>query len=555
MTPLPSTAARASCPRPQASRLRSLLLPLHFCFLLSAFPFSLSAQTLTAADVTLIVRQAVARAQIVSPNSTIAVVDREGNVLSVRAAGAAPTAQQTGEAISRAGTAAFLNSNQNAFTTRTAAYVVQDNFPPGIINRNNGPLTGVNFSHLPYSDVNRFRRPPFPDYNALPLFPAIGTLGAPIQFTSLSGFPGGVPLYKQGVLVGGIGVVGDGNDTINPVSVNQPDVDEDVALAGQIGFAPAVSIRANRVFLEGISVPYVKSSTALPNPLPALGGADVPGFPITASPLPATYPSIPNAYPPIPGAADPILSAAGLIGELRAPVISDPAAVPASQKLSDADVRNIMISAYRRALITRSAVRNPIGGPTSMWIVVVGRGDATVVPNVRPPILGVFKMPDAVTRSWDFAVAKGRTCVGFSSNVRAFSSRTAGFLSQRFFPPGINGTSSGPFFGLQATYSNTSIVPGDLLNPSASAPNTFFANGITIFPGGQPLYKGSVLVGAIGISGDAIDQDDLVAAAGAAATRADGQGSFVPPPAIRADAFAYRGVRLPLAKFPRQPVR
>jgi uncharacterized protein GlcG (DUF336 family) len=167
-------------------------------------------------------------------------------------------------------------------------------------------------------------------------------------------------------------------------------------------------------------------------------------------------------------------------------------------------------------------------------------------------------MPDAVTRSWDFAVAKGRTCVGFSSNTRAFSSRTAGFLSQRFYPPGINGggaTGSGPFFGLQATYSNTSIVPGDLLNPSASAPNTFFANGITIFPGGQPLYKGSVLVGAIGISGDAIDQDDLVAAAGAAASRADGLGSFVPPPAIRADAFAFRGVRLPLAKFPRQPVR
>jgi hypothetical protein len=71
------------------------------------------------------------------------------------------------------------------------------------------------------------------------------------------------------------------------------------------------------------------------------------------------------------------------------------------------------------------------------------------------------------------------------------------------------------------------------------------ANGIQIFAGSVPLYKNGVLVGAIGISGDGIDQDDLIAAAGANA--------FSPPAAIRSDQIFVRGVRLPFLKFPRSP--
>jgi hypothetical protein len=54
-----------------------------------------------------------------------------------------------------------------------------------------------------------------------------------------------------------------------------------------------------------------------------------------------------------------------------------------------------------------------------------------------------------------------------------------------------------------------------------------------------------VLVGAIGVSGDGIDQDDIVAASGCR--------DFPAPQAIRADRFTYRGARLPYAKFPRNP--
>jgi len=47
------------------------------------------------------------------------------------------------------------------------------------------------------------------------------------------------------------------------------------------------------------------------------------------------------------------------------------------------------------------------------------------------------------------------------------------------------------------------------------------------------------------VSGDGVDQDDLISASGAA--------SFLPVPAVRADQTQYRGARLPFAKFPRNP--
>lgn len=500
---------------------------------------SAGAVILTAADVQKVINQASSRAAVVSPNSVIAVVDREGNVLSVWAAGAVPSAALVGNAVSKAGTACFLDSNQNALTTRSATYVVQPNFPPGIMNRNNGPLIGVNNSHFPYSDVNRFRAPPFPAYVVNPpVAPALATLGGKIPFTSLSGFPGGVPLYKQGELVGGVGVAGDGVDVITPTSALAPDVDEDVALAGQIGFEPKISIRANRIFLDGISLPYVKSTTQLP-PVIAPVGAAVAGFPLQGSPLPPGYPAD-SIYP--------VATIAGVKGELRNPIIGDPTLGGGNPYLTQQDVQNIIEAAVKRALITRSGVRLPLGSRTSMFIAVVNNPRSD---SVTPQVLGLFKMPDAVTRAWEFTVQKARTCVYFSSEGsggRAMSTRTVGFLSQFYFPPGINGNSPGLFFGFQDAISRPDLVNLPVgLNP--------YQNGITIFPGGQPLYKGTTLVGAIGISGDAIDQDDLVAASGAAARRADGNGTFVAPVSIRADQFAYRGVRLPFAKFPRQPVR
>jgi hypothetical protein len=70
-------------------------------------------------------------------------------------------------------------------------------------------------------------------------------------------------------------------------------------------------------------------------------------------------------------------------------------------------------------------------------------------------------------------------------------------------------------------------------------------NGITIFPGGFALYRNGEIVGAIGISGDGVDQDDIVGASGTH--------DFLAPMNIRSDHFDFRGTQLPYAKFPRDP--
>jgi hypothetical protein len=72
-------------------------------------------------------------------------------------------------------------------------------------------------------------------------------------------------------------------------------------------------------------------------------------------------------------------------------------------------------------------------------------------------------------------------------------------------------------------------------------------NGITIFPGGFPLYRHGQLIGAVGVSGDGVDQDDIATISGTVDFPAD--------PLIRSDNFTYHGARLPYVKFPRDPAK
>jgi hypothetical protein len=60
-----------------------------------------------------------------------------------------------------------------------------------------------------------------------------------------------------------------------------------------------------------------------------------------------------------------------------------------------------------------------------------------------------------------------------------------------------------------------------------------------------PIYRNGTVIGAIGVSGDGIDQDDFIAAAGA--------NNFAPPASLRSDNIFVRGVRLPFLKFPARP--
>lgn len=524
--------------------------------------FSASAQ-LTSNQVATVMAQALTRANdfVVSgatSNGVVAVVDREGFVLGVWSLAPSPSALDVIDAITKAGTAAFLSSDQQALTSRTAGFIVQQHFPPGIKNRAPGPLVGVNFSGLSFSDVNHFKDPHTFDPLA---FGGGGTNGAPVTplglsaLSGLAGSPGGVPLYDANThLLGGIGVAITGHSPIpelydiQTTTKQRYDIDEDVALAGQIGFAPPKKFFGSQVTIAGIRLPYVNSKTKVEPALP-LGTVGMPVAPydITNSP-PVNYPAL-------------ILG--GVAGELRAPIIDDPigGAIGGEARLSASEVTNILTLAAQRAAITRAGIRLPRGQAAEVFITVVNNPNS---PGVAPTVLGTFRTGEATLFSWDVAVQKARTALYFSSPLahgvlpielqdKALSTRAIGFLAEMFYPPGIQNKAPGPLLALQENFSLlpigvTNILNGvffTIANPPLTTPDPNLPNGITIFPGGFPLYRNGVLIGAIGVSGDGVDQDDLIAASGTV--------NFLAPNAIRSDQIIYRRTRLPYAKFPRNP--
>jgi hypothetical protein len=71
-------------------------------------------------------------------------------------------------------------------------------------------------------------------------------------------------------------------------------------------------------------------------------------------------------------------------------------------------------------------------------------------------------------------------------------------------------------------------------------------NGVVFFPGSTALYKSGMLAGGLGVSGDGVDQDDVVTVGA--------QFGFDPPAELRSDMIRFRDVRLPFAKFLRNPL-
>jgi uncharacterized protein GlcG (DUF336 family) len=285
-------------------------------------------------------------------------------------------------------------------------------------------------------------------------------------------------------------------------------------------------------------------------------------------------------------------------GEIRFPFRDDPLKkVPGrttvgkrGYRLSADDVKDIISNVAHRALETRAGIRQPIGVAMEIFVTVVSNPAKN---GEIPEILGVFRTGEATIFSWDVAVQKARTAIFFSNNQLAFSSRTVGFLAERWYPPGLDGRDHGPLFGFQEAVSlrrsgniafvvqkygvpianvtpflpqvlaaaandpkvaflannltvfrNNPFLPQQILNFPG---NSNVPNGITIFPGGFPLYRNGELVGAVGVSGDGVDQDDIASSSGTE--------DFLPDPGIRADTYSYRGARLPYVKFPRDPER
>ncbi len=515
-----------------------------------------SKANLTAAEVETILGQAASQAR---PGQVIVVMDDEGVTLGMYAMtgfndNRAPNGvvyppgglfsereQLVRAASARARTAAFFQSNENAFTPRTARFIIQDHFPHPIKNTPGGPLYGVQFSSFRGGDVLRDEQSGFP---------------------ALSGDPGGIPIYKNGIKAGGIGVAGDGKDIAarsellpfvlfghNPKrrvfnGREESDFDEAVALAGVRGFETPPKIRATNIFVDGLRFPFTKNKPARAEPTRTLAtvtaagegqliGADVlrkPDTAILASGPPtfarATFAGI-EGYLKRQFEVDDAGNKIAVPNALAAQIVdsNDKAApggalLPDSQRLLEADVNQILENAVATAVNTRALIREPDGVAARVHIAVVDRdGD----------LLGVFRMDDGPNFGYDVAVQKARTAAFFSDDNHAITTRALGFMSQKFFPIGIgqNNSVGGPFFEVQDRLAVTGIGQGTepssvnsrpLVGPNNDVRNPL-RNGLTIFAGGIPLYKNGVFVGAIGISGDGIDQDERIGFGGTAGYR------------------------------------
>lgn len=529
-----------------------------------------TAGTLATTEVETIIAQAVSAAAQLNRTVTVAVTDREANVLGVFTMTGAPATTQfrgggpgptqtpnamTGlvpvgldgtrvparlAAISKAATASIFSTRGNAFTTRTASFIVQEHFPPGINFKPGGPLYGVQFSSLPCGDIK---------IPGLPL--------------GLSGDSGSLPIYKNGAAVGGVGIEGDGVYTLDRdvADFDQP-FEEVIAAAAARGFEAPSLIRGDNILVDGIRLTYTNVSSA-PNP-PVMPFGSLPGSVDAMFPIRGAQPS--QFTPAVVG---------GIAGEVDTrffPFTGSPTVTPNS--LTAFDVSTIIARAAQQANITRAAIRQPLGSNARVTIAAV---DANGV------VLGVFRQADAPVFGFDVSVQKARsvaffsrantaallTGAGFGSYVSrasaeglqlngaiAYSDRAIGFLHRPFFPDGIDNGAPGPFsppinqwsvfnVGLQLDLIKTNletVLTGGAA-PCTSLPN--LPNGLQIFAGSIPLYKNGELVGAIGISGDGIDQDDLIAAAGSV--------GYAPVVNIRTDQFFVRGVRLPFIRLPRSP--
>ena len=679
-----------------------------------------SGAFLTVANVEQIISQSVQEALARNVNATIGVVDRVGNVLGVYRMGnrqerfvalsteftdadgvndatldqtyaisgglegiRLPEADATGggaladvnldhlAAVSKAITGAYLSSEGMAFSSRTAGQIVQDHFNPGEDFQPGGPLFGVQFSQLGCSDFTPFQQDQFTTAGTFAVGPRPSPLG-------LSADPGGLPLYKNGALVGGVGVMADGVYGVDKfVADIDTDIDETIAIAGTFGFGAPID-RRERVTLEGKVFRYSDAdfndlisnpaqAPALSSNAPEVGALiAVRGFTNGVVKAGTVFGQPESGIRASDGVSagesfDPSLDAFIFVdqaGQPRFPPINstDPT-LTAEQRLTTTEVTSVLSNALNVANRARGQIRRPLGSPARVTISVV---------DTRGEVLGVVRGRDAPIFGSDVSLQKARTSAFFSSpdaaayfqtptlsapvdfepttdfplvtyvqpgTIRglpnlvtseitdyvtalqtfvgpaaltgafAFSDRAGGNLSRPFFPDGINDTDPGPLSkppgewsifstGLQLDVSYNAILTGVLfaggnsndgvstvpplsddqlpkppfasgcagkglttLNrpPVSEVTGSRLANGLQIFPGSVPIYRGNTMVGAIGISGDGVDQDDMIAFLGVhnAGLAVGGFGNA--PPEMRADQLTPQGVRLRFVQCPQAP--
>jgi len=474
---------------------------------------------LSATDVANLVQAAAA--SINAETMAIAVVDRGGVVLAVYdKAGVTPGQTDAGNfgttvdvndlAVALARTGAYFSNDQAPLSSRTVRFISGIHFPPGVTNAPTADLYGIENTNRGCTLATNF----LPGQTVHPSTALSGVPGSGLGIlTGKSKLddsdpnavnPGGVPIFRNSIVVGGIGVAGVSHD-----------------IAEYAAFTASES-----------------NGFGLPNPLPAPGAVFIGGI---ALPF-VNQTAIPAGSSP--GTADGnYLAGFSPVASAGQPPEGDLIQTTAGSMLTAAEVQQVMDNAEATANKTRAAIRLPLNSSARMVIAVA---------DLDGTLIGLRRMPDATVFSIDVAASKARNMIYFNSANRttadlpgvpmgtAVTNRTISFGSQPLFPPGINGSGPGPFYNLFLQ---------DLANPctqgnQSGAPNAN-RSGVVFFPGSVGLFKNGVLVGGLGISGDGVDQDDFVTSGGSA--------GFEAPTAIRADQIFINGVRLPYFKFPRNP--
>jgi uncharacterized protein GlcG (DUF336 family) len=601
-----------------------------------------SANTfLTVADVQDVIARAVAEAQARSMPATIAVVDRVGNVLGVFAMNGAPATftvrsrpnvdgglegvnivPSTLAAIAKAVTGAYLSSEGNAFTTRTASQIVQEHFNPGEALSPSGPLSGVQFSQLPCSDLNTRYAGGAPDAG-----PKRSPLG-------LSADPGGFPLYKGGTPVGAVGVMADGVYTLDTaITDKDADVDEAIALAATFGRAAPEDRRAHRITVDGKTLRFsdaepgdLQASTNTPPAFASVDGTAGAVVSVTGYFAGALLDGTAFGQPASgirPDALDYSgLDAFVLVDPSNAERFRPRAGTEVSGALTATEAQAILAGALRTANRARGQIRRPLTSPARVTISLVdSNGVVLAIARTRDaPMFGIdvslqkartaaffssaqaatqlSALPDAVYLNGGLTALRNEPLAQYVDALRsfiglpaalsdgqvAFTSRAIGNLSRAVYPDGVDGSAPGPLAkpinewsvfstGVQLDAAYNAIVQhvGFVLGAAPDVPTNCtgvsgfdsgfavsgaipgLADGFQIFPGSAPVYRDRTLVGAVGVSGDGVDQDDMIAFLGLQ-DAVNRLGGFAQAPTdMRADQLQPQGARLRYIACPQGP--
>ena len=250
---------------------------------------------------------------------------------------------------------------------------------------------------------------------------------------------------------------------------------------------------------------------------------------------------------------------------------------PLIDQITQADVEAIIQQAIDKANEVRAGIRLDSNGKPSARTRMV-----FAVSDHDGEILGLFRMPDATYFSIAVAVAKSRNMAYYNDPVAvttpdlcepeqrgiAHTSRTFRFLADPRFPDGIDNSDAGCFSILndqgvnpvtaenigspQAVADFTSVLGFTRFNPernfrrASDTTSVLNENGVVYFPGSSAIYKSGGIIGGLGVSGDGVDQDDVVTASAI-------QG-YGPSADITADNLRIDTVRLPYLKFLRNPL-